>query len=75
MSKGTFGQDGSIGRYTELPYTTKRRTTTNLKTNNNQNCEKIELYRSQTTKELKKHSYRLVGGARWAARQRGLTAR
>ena len=45
------------------PCTTKSRTTTNLKTKNNQNCQKIELYESVTTKELKKkHSSRLVGG-------------
>ena len=45
------------------PHTTRRRTTTNLKTNNNQNCQKIKLYRSPTTKELKKkHSSRPVGG-------------
>ena len=43
------------------PHTTERRTTTNLKTKNNQNCHKIELYGSPTTKELKKHSFRLVG--------------
>ena len=35
-----------------------------FKNKNNQNCQKIELYGSQTTKELKtKHSSRLVGGA------------
>ena len=55
-----------------LPRTTKRKTTTNLKTKNNQNYQKIKLYGSLTTKELKKkHSSRLVGGAeeeqRWAA--------
>ena len=45
------------------PCTTKRRTTTNLKIKNNQNCQKIKLYRSLTTKELKKkHSPRPVGG-------------
>ena len=45
------------------PHTTKRRTPTNLKTKSNQNCQKIELYGSPTTKELKKkHSSRLVGG-------------
>ena len=45
------------------PPTTKRRTTTNLKTKNNQNCQKIEMYGSPTTKKLKKkHSSRLVGG-------------
>ena len=45
------------------PCTTKRRTTTNLKTKkNNQNYKKIELYGSPTTKELKtKHSSRRVG--------------
>ena len=35
-----------------------------FKTKNNQNCQKIKLYESPTTKELKKkHSFRLVGGA------------
>ena len=58
------GQDRGVGRYTSLPCTTKRRTITNLKTKNNQNCQKIELYGSPTTKELKKkHSSSLVGGA------------
>ena len=43
------------------PCTTKRRTTTNLKTKNNPNCQKIEL--CPTAKELKKkHSSRPVGG-------------
>ena len=57
----TSGQDGGVGRYTLPPRTTER-TTTNLKTKNNQNCQKIKLYGSLTTKELKKHSSRLVGG-------------
>ena len=43
-----------------------------LKTNNNQNCQKIKLYGSLTTKDLKKpHSPRRAGGAesqRWAER-------
>ena len=61
----TSGQGGGIGRYTLPPRTTKRRTTTNLKTKNNQNYQKIELYGSPTTKELnKKFSSRLVGGAK-----------
>ena len=35
----------------------------NLKTNNTQNCQKIKLYGSLTTKDLKKpHSSRRVGG-------------
>ena len=60
---GTSGQDGGVGRYTLPPRTTKRRTTTNLKTKTNQNCQKMELYGSPTTNELKKkHLSRLVGG-------------
>ena len=70
-----IGQDGSIGRYTLPPHTTKRRPTTNLKTKNNQNCQKIKLYESLTTKELrKKHSSRLVGGTEvdnWVERTHG----
>ena len=58
----TSSQDGGVGRYTVSPHTTKRRTTTtNFKTKNNQNCQKIKLYGSLTTKELKKHLSRLVG--------------
>ena len=54
----TSGQDGGIGKYTLPPHTNKR-TTTNLKTKNNQNCQKIELYGSPTTKKLKKkHAFR-----------------
>ena len=50
----TPGQDGGISKCTVLPHTTKRRTITDLKTKNNQNSQKIELYGSPTTKELKK---------------------
>ena len=54
----------------------KRRTTTNLKTKNNQNWQKIELYGNPITEELKKkYLPRPVGGQRWAAWWRGLTAR
>ena len=50
------------------PHTTKRRTT-NLKTKNNQNCQKIELYGIPTIKELKKkHSFRPVGGTEMGSR-------
>ena len=59
----TSGQGGGMGRHTVSPRTTKIRTTTNLKTKNNQNCQKIELYGSLTTKELKKkQSSRPAGG-------------
>ena len=65
-------QDGGIGRYTLPPCKTKRKTTTNLKTKNNQNWQKMELCGSLTTKELKKkHSSRPVGGVEmgsWAKR-------
>ena len=60
----TSGQDGGVDRYTLPPHTTKRKTT-NLKTKNNQNCQKAKLCGSLTTKELKKkHSSKLVGGAK-----------
>ena len=59
----TSRQNGGVGRYTLPPRTNKRRTTTNLKIKNNQNCQKIELYGSPITKELKKKcSPRLEGG-------------
>ena len=49
------------------PRTTKR--TKKLKTKNNQNCQKIKLYGSLTTKELKKkRSSRLLGGAEMGSR-------
>ena len=73
----TSSQDGGIGRHTVPPPTTERRRT-NLKTKNNQNCQKIELYESPTTKKLKKkHSPKLVGGAEtgsWEERTRGKAA-
>ena len=43
-------QDGGIGRNASLPCTTKRRITTNLKTINNQNFQKIKLHVTPTTK-------------------------
>ena len=52
-----------------LPHVTKMRTATNLKTKNIQNFQKVKLYGSLTTKELKKkHSSRLIAGVemgRW----------
>ena len=42
-----------------------------FKNKNNQNCQKIKLYGSPTTKELKKkHSSRLVGGAEMGSQGR-----
>ena len=76
LKSKTSSQDGDIGRHTVLPGTTKRRTIKNLKTKNNQNCQKIELYGSPTTKELKTHSSRLVGkGGEGKLERRGPTAR
>ena len=74
-SNGTSGQNGGVGRHAVPAHTTKRRTTANIKTKNNQNCQKIELYGSPTTEELKKkYSCRPVGGAEmgsWTERTRG----
>ena len=51
-----------MGRFTSPSYMTIRRITTNLQTKNKHTCQKIELYGSPTTKDLKKkHSSRLVG--------------
>ena len=59
----TSSQDGGIGRHVSPPCTTMRRITTNLKTKITQNCQKIKLYGSPTTKDLKEpYSYRQVGG-------------
>ena len=75
----TSGQDGGVGRCTLSACTIKR--TTNLKIKSNQNCQKIKLYGSPTTKELKKkHSSKLVGGVEMGSQggkdlQRGLAAR
>ena len=52
------GQDGGVGRNPWLPHTTKKRITTNLKTTNNQKCQKIKMHGTPTTKELKKQSTR-----------------
>ena len=53
------------------PHTTKRRTTTNLKTKSNQNSQKIELYGSLIMKKLmKKHSSRLVGRVKTGSHSR-----
>ena len=68
---GIPGQDGGVGRHTVSPCTNKRRTTTNLKTKNNQNCQKTKLCVSMPTKELKKkYSSRPVGGAEMGSRGR-----
>ena len=58
-------------------HTTKRRVTINLETINNQSWQKIKLHGTQTTKELKKHSSKPVGGAEmgsWAERICGKAA-
>ena len=54
------------------PCTTKRRTTTNLKTKNNQNCQKIRLYGSPTTR-VKEETFiqtsRRGGDGQWGRRR------
>ena len=70
LGNRTSDQDGGRGRHTLPPHTTIRRITTNVKTKNNQNCQKIKLYRRPIIKELKKHSPRQVGGAEMGRRSR-----
>ena len=69
LESRTSSQDRDLGRYALLPPTKKRRTTANLKTKNNQNCLKIELYGSPANKELRKKysSRQLHDAAKWVA--------
>ena len=48
------GQDGGVGRNPSFPHTIKRRKTTNLKSINNQKCQKIKIHGTPTITELKK---------------------
>ena len=52
MTKESSGQDGGVGGNPLLLHTT------NLKSINNQKCQKIKLHGTPTTKELKKKSTR-----------------
>ena len=69
------GQDGGVGRNALLPVTTKRRIANNLKTINNQNFQKIKLHGTSATKELKKHSPRLVGEGQQSVDDKGQAKR
>ena len=51
---GTSRKDGGISRHALPPLTAIRRSTTNLKIKSNENCQKIELCGSLTTKDLNK---------------------
>ena len=51
-------QARGVGKNPLLPCTTKRRITSNLKSINNQKCQKIKLHGTAPTKELKKQSTR-----------------
>ena len=52
------------------PYTTTEELHLNLKTSNAQDCQKIKLYGSLTTKDLKKlYSFKWVGGAETRVRR------
>ena len=74
--KTDFGVPAKMeaGRNPSLPHTTKRRITTNLKSINNQKCQKMKLHGTPTTKELKKKSIRTTRPVRWRTLQaiRGL---
>ena len=67
----TQGQDGGIDNMLCLLVQPQRELQLNLKTNNTQNCQKIELYGSLTTKDLKQpHSSRFGRKGRDAERNR-----
>ena len=68
-------QDEGVGRNPSLPHTTKRRITTNLKSINNQKCQRIKLHGTLTTIELKKWSNRTTRPVRrWMERNQGKAA-
>lgn len=50
----TSGLEGGVGKHASPPCATTETIKLFLKTSNNQNHQKIELYRSPTTKDLKK---------------------
>ena len=52
----TSGQDGGIGKHVWPPHATTERITARPQ-NNTQNYQKIELYGSPTTKDLKKPTF------------------
>ena len=57
----TQGQDGGIDNMLCLLVQPQRELQLNLKTNNTQNCQKIDLYGNWTIKDLKRtHSSRQV---------------
>ena len=69
------GQDGGVGRNPSLPRTTKRRIKTNLKSINNQKCQKIKLHGTPITTALKKQSTRTTRLVRhWMERNCGEVA-
>ena len=73
------GQNGGVGRQTHCASShNQKKDNNNLKTKNNPNWQKIELYGSQAIKEIKKtHSSRPVGGAEtgsWVERIRSKAA-
>ena len=53
-NRRSSSQDGGVGRNPSLPCTNKRRIITNLKSINNQKCQKIKLHGTPTNKNLKK---------------------
>ena len=56
-------QDGGVSKHSLPPHTTTAKITTKLQNNYHPNHQKIKLYGSPTTKELKKsHPSRWVGG-------------
>ena len=54
MGEFWLREDGGVARNPLLPCTTKRRIKINLKSVNNQKCQKIKLHGTLTTTKLKK---------------------
>ena len=54
-------KDGGVGRTASFPCTTKRRITTNLKTKNNQNCQRSQTAWKSNNQEVKEETFIQTG--------------
>ena len=63
-NKLTFSQDGGVGRHSVPPHTTKRRTTTNLKTKNNQKLPENQTVWKSNNQGVKEETFIQTGRRR-----------
>ena len=64
FNKLTFSQDGGVGRHIVPPHTTKRSTTTNLKTKNNQKLPENQTVWKSNNQGVKEETFIQTGRRR-----------